>query len=344
MSTIPSSDYYRNYHGHLINHLETVYSRIKEIKAGNDSAGIIYLAGDSSLDNKFWLSSVSPAVNGYESILNPPVCVDDVAHLLNKEIVRRGLMDQYTAINAAVEESTLGQRACRSLTKQDAFIKSHVAPNDSVVISVGGNDIALRPTCCTILNLGALLFCTNASCINNCACGVPLPCDDCCCGCGAAVASNFLAWPCGYGYFLHMFKTKVQNYASHLVSGPSKPRKVIICMIYYLDMATTGSWADAALSCMGYNKNPDHLQSVIKSMYENATKRIRIPGVEVIALPLFIKMDGLSSEDYIQRVEPSEHGGKKLASLILDAVHEGRDAVELQYERWKPMKMDRVTG
>lgn len=43
-----------------------------------------YLAGDSSLDNKYWILDKSvPAVNGYEDVLQPPVAVPDVSHHLN---------------------------------------------------------------------------------------------------------------------------------------------------------------------------------------------------------------------------------------------------------------------
>lgn len=73
---------------------------------------IIWLAGDSSLDNKHWLLDVPrvPAVGGLEDVIDPPLCTPDIAHQLSTECLRRGL--PYAVINTAVEESTLGQRSC----------------------------------------------------------------------------------------------------------------------------------------------------------------------------------------------------------------------------------------
>lgn len=73
-------------------------------------SGLIWLAGNSSLDNKHWLSNdTEPAVCGYKNVLDPPRSQPDVAHGLNKEALRRGL--SLVAINCAVEESRIGSRS-----------------------------------------------------------------------------------------------------------------------------------------------------------------------------------------------------------------------------------------
>jgi hypothetical protein len=46
---IPSSHFYKEYHGHKISHLEALYSVLRK-----DSEALIWTAGDSSLDNKYW--------------------------------------------------------------------------------------------------------------------------------------------------------------------------------------------------------------------------------------------------------------------------------------------------
>ena len=102
---------------------------------------------------------------------------------MNKLMVERSVGDRMACLNTAVEESTLGGRWCGRLLHQDHFIKEHVTPNDTVVVSVGGNDIALRPNCCTILNMLVLSCCTPTCAIES-GCGCAVPVDDCCCGCG----------------------------------------------------------------------------------------------------------------------------------------------------------------
>lgn len=49
-------------------------------------------------------------------------------------------------------------------------------------------------------------------------------------------------------------------------------------------------------------------------------RTIRIPGSQVIPVPLFNALDGKNSRDYIARVEPSSRGGKKMAEYILDMI------------------------
>ena len=117
----------------------------------------------------------------------------------------------------------------------------------------------------------------------------------------------------------------MRAYASNLVAK-KKPRVVVVCMIYYLDVNGRGSWADATLQLLGYNYAPGVLQRGIRQVYRNGTKRIRLNGVPVVALPLFEVLDGSDTRDYVQRVEPSPTGGAKLAKAIVDAVLDATDA------------------
>ena len=62
--------FYAPYHGHDVAHLDAV----RRLLAAGGARRFIYLAGDSSLDNKFWLSA-EPRVasaGGMERALSPP--------------------------------------------------------------------------------------------------------------------------------------------------------------------------------------------------------------------------------------------------------------------------------
>ena len=62
----------------------------------------------------------------------------------------------------------------------------------------------------------------------------------------------------GYGYFVKLFHKGVQDLLRRiLVKG--KPKKVLVCMIYYPD-TEKGGWADQTLELLGYNKEPQKLQ------------------------------------------------------------------------------------
>mmetsp|Transcript_15554 Transcript_15554/g.25920 ORF Transcript_15554/g.25920 Transcript_15554/m.25920 type:complete len:192 (-) Transcript_15554:635-1210(-) len=169
----------------------------------NNRDGLIFLAGDSSLDNKFWFSDTAPALNGYEKILEPPKSRRDVAYWMNKKLAESKETADGTGsmavINCAIEESTIGTRSCGNLLPQDRFIRDHITRDDVLVISLGGNDIALRPSVCTICNILSLICCTTTSCIKSCSScgGTALTCDDPCGGCLCGCLSDCLACPLG---------------------------------------------------------------------------------------------------------------------------------------------------
>jgi len=51
---IDAHAYYETYFGHEVEHLESVHRELRQ-----SSDGIVFLAGDSSLDNKFVFSHMS---------------------------------------------------------------------------------------------------------------------------------------------------------------------------------------------------------------------------------------------------------------------------------------------
>jgi hypothetical protein len=114
-------------------------------------------------------------------------------------------------------------------------------------------------------------------------------------------------------------------------------------MIYYPDEMADGSWADGTLSALGYNNNPAKLQLVIRKIFALATQHISIPGSEVIAVPLFLSLDGKDSSQYVQRVEPSVKGGKEMARLLVDAMASDAGKVKMEARsQLHQQEMDRV--
>mmetsp|Transcript_102036 Transcript_102036/g.304462 ORF Transcript_102036/g.304462 Transcript_102036/m.304462 type:complete len:351 (+) Transcript_102036:26-1078(+) len=314
---VAMESYYGTWSGHDIEHLDVAYPMLRR-----RHRSLIFLAGDSSLDNKAWIEDVRPALNGYEDFLRPPSMKTDVSYWLNHEAVERGA-GHLACLNTAVEATTLSDRDGR-LLPADQFIRDHITADDYLVVSVGGNDIALKPSFCTILNMLVLVRCSSQSCLSRCACGC-LPFSGCCGGsvahggCFGCLRSLLgCAWPPGLGYFVDLFGNAVQNYVLRLL-GPTRPKKVVVCMIYFLQEGGS-SWADAALRALDYDRNPARLQEAIRAVFRLATRRIRIPGTQVVAFPLFEVLDGKSSLDYVSRVEPSRAGGKKMAKAFMDAI------------------------
>ena len=126
------------------------------------------------------------------------------------------------------------------------------------------------------------------------------------------------AW--GMNYFIKMFKDDVEKYILKLI-GNKKPKKIIVCMIYYPDQTETGSWADRTLGALNYNTNPEKLQAAIKQIFIHATNKIEIPGCNVVPFPMFTVLDGKDTYDYSARVEPSSQGGRKLAEAFASVIN-----------------------
>lgn len=314
-------EYYATFHGHETGFLKEV---LEELRRSHDS--VVFLAGDSSLDNKHWFGSSQPAINGYEAVLQPPQMKADVCYWLNQSLIEQG-HSHCCCLNTAAEATCLNDRSFCSLLAQDQFIRDNLTPDDYLVVSVGGNDVALAPLLCTVLNMLVMSWCTPMFCIERCGCACPpnlqLDCGCFCCGLPGCLSGTLCGWPLGMGYFTDLFKNRVGTYVRNMVSK-QKPKKIIICMIYFLDEAKTGGWADCPLACMLYNHDPNRLQTMIRKTFELATKRIRVEGTEVVAFPLFEVLDGKTTEDYIQRVEPSPQGGQKMGAALAAAVFESQ--------------------
>lgn len=285
MALIDTQKFYSEYHGHTVADLSILHRHLGKRRR-------VFLAGDSSLDNKYWIAACSGLeINGYENVLSRGGSRKDVCFWLNQE-----LGPEYVAINCAVEESTLGERKS-TLLPQDEFIRDNIEPEDVIVISVGGNDVALRPSLSTAWNALKAVFLNSTESIQK------KPGD---------------AW--GMRHFKGLFCDETQAYVEKLVSK-TKPSKVVVAMIYYPDEnSASESWSGRVLRLLDYDRRPERLQAFIAAAYESGTKKIAVDGVPVIPCPLFEALDGKSSSQYVARVEPSEEGGAAMSKLIASCI------------------------
>ena len=283
--TINAREFYGEFHGHRVEHLSLLHERCRA-----KGLSIIFLAGDSTLDNKYWFGDTAPAVEGpFKELLRPPRMTMDVGYWMNRIILEERRVDS-VCLNTAVEATTLRERPLA----QDDFIAENISSGDALVVSIGGNDIALRPTFSTMWNVFMIV------------CFASLPAIEK----GTAV---------GLRHLIRLFGESTQKYINDVLLRRTKPRRVVVCMLYFLDEnASEPSWASTTLRLLGYDKNPARVQAMIQTIFREATCHISIDGVErVDFLPLFESLDGKDSRDYVQRVEPSAKGGEKLARAIL---------------------------
>lgn len=153
------------------------------------------------------------------------------------------------------------------------------------MVSVGGNDIAMAPTLRIVVSV---------------------------------LVATYLGTGWGESALRSLLVTKLEEYVRKLVYR-RKPRLVVLCTLYYLDEARVHSWAGVTLKMLGYDSRPDRVQRVTRRVAE-MMRDVRVDGVRVVVAPLYEALDGKDSRDYVQRVEPSEEGGRKLAKLLLEIV------------------------
>lgn len=318
-SKVNSTSFYSEFHGHRISHLEKLYSPLRE-----SADSLIWTAGDSSLDNKYWFGDRRDAVGAYAQVLDPPISICDVTFWLNylslqrydpsSEGTRGG--PKYAAINTAVEATTLNSR-CYNLQPQDEFLRDNISKDDILIVSIGGNDVALAPSPCTIATMVGMTHCLPQKAIEKGFTCCSIPVDDYCSGCSTSLVSCGGACPPCLGYLRHLFGTRIEKYIEK-ITAKTIPKKILVCMIYYLDENKSPSWANVALGALGYNKKPGKVQAMIRKIFLEGVSNIKLKGTQVIPVPLFQVLDGKNSDDYIARVEPSSQGGKKMAGYFLD--------------------------
>lgn len=305
------------WHGHKIAHLRRVHD---ELRKHNER--IVFFVGDSSLDNKAWVRQdrARPIQNGYHNVFGGGAKMTvDVAYNLNKVLHEDDKLP-IAALNCSVEATTLGERdRGRALWPQDEFVRDNITEKDILVVSIGGNDIALRPTCGTICAMMCLLKCSCECCIES--------------GCA-----------CGLGHFKDLLRDDYIQYVRALISK-RKPRMIVPAMIYYPDEnPKSQSWANFTLSAINYNSNPRKVQMTIDRVFKdclmpmpelilrlekeqqkkkvdsnnnNNTAETPTRGTIVVTPLEWSKaLNGKNSADYDNRVEPSALGGRKMAELV----------------------------
>lgn len=279
--------FYEQYHGHPLEDLKIIHETLRR-----QGKHIVWLCGDSSLDNKFWnLDCVEDACNGYENIIVPAKSVCDVAHEINKVLCD----SQYACINCALEESTVSRRMENGLYPQDLFVQQHLSNNDILIVSLGGNDTVLQPSVDIVCSIAAL-YLTPQWLLRN-------------------------GWCIGKGPLRKVFEEGMQKYVDQLTAYTS-PRLVMPCAIYFPCVLGNG-WCDRVLSLLNYSAggNPSQLQEIIRLGYSEFICNLRAPeSSRLIPIPLYELLDPYDTLDYKSRVEPSAQGGKKMATRFVEIV------------------------
>jgi hypothetical protein len=278
--------FYTQYFGHPLDDLMSIYARIRE-----SEKNIIWLAGDSTMDNKHWLfedicekrtmdSYTIPPQHEYKNLLVPPSCIPDIAACINSLTKDTN----YVALNCAIEESSLSDRQ-NGMLAHDHIIKSNIRENDVLIVSVGGNDIGLKPCFKTIFWMVAMWI---------------LP-------------FNWIP-----PHIYHIFHTQLKSYIMKLTKR-KKPKLVIVCMFYYPCEHGRG-WIDRSFAFQMYKRNATKAKQLLDLIFYRAISKINIPFINIEYMHLGHVLDSRDKKDYVSRVEPSKKGGEKIAAAFYQTI------------------------
>jgi len=298
MNKINATEFSNKWEGHEKKDLEKILTIKKD-------RNFIFLAGDSSLDNKAWIKNLSnkgDPLNGYEEIINGKM-TKDVAYQINKQLIDNNLGDKYVCINTSIEATTLKPRTENLIAPSDEFIKDHITKDDILIISVGGNDVAFYMA--SELNT---LFAEPTENINT---NSPI-----------------------YKNILKLFKDDLMIYIEKLCNK-NKPKYIILNAIYYVCeeyVENPSGWPnDNILNPIGFHgTNKDiirkKLQELTRLIYINAISKINISNIIIIPVPLFEILDPKSMKDekctdYDHLVEPTIEGGNKMAKKFVNLIN-----------------------
>lgn len=313
--------FYANYYGHQLHLLWNCQRIFRE-----QDRSIVWLVGDSTLDNKHWLYAddyvgnkmldplndpayTGPAVNGMEEILNPPRCIQDVAYWFNLFSSSSSSFSSLVALNCATEASTLwDRRHGLHLLNRDRLVRDHITSRDCLVVSVGGNDLALRPSPRIIASLLRLRYS----------------------GAGSDASIDDFSHP-SLRSLRDLFLDQTLHFVLSLCQR-HRPRLVVVCLQYAPSLSSQHpSWADPVLRTLRYSGNPDDagprkVRRVLDAVYEHCTqevaRRVQLVTqgeVRCVSLNWSNVMDWTRDEEmYVSRVEPSVMGGKQMAKALWD--------------------------
>lgn len=269
--------YYSTYYGHTYEDLVLLLKSFKNNK--------IFLAGDSTLDNKSWLEGPNvTSVNEYRELLES--MRPDISYHINKLCQNQNL--PFTSINCAVEEAGITDK--NNLNVQDRFIRDNITSEDILVVSLGGNDLVLKKIMTIIGELFGILFVKSTE----------------------DILANFKDY---IPNIIELFTIKLQAYITELTSI-NKPKQVIVCGMYYPCKVVSESWANNMLNILRYDTEYNKIHTIIDIIYKECICKLN----NVTPLSLSDVLDYTSSDDYVARVEPSETGGKKIAQAIINSI------------------------
>lgn len=298
--SIDSFEFYSHYYGHPLDSIATLYKSLR-----GQGKRIIWLLGDSSLDNKHWICSGIPEFyqarlcNGYENVVafgkkKQPFGVNDICFWLNHYLSERQL--PLAAINCAVEASTLYDRH-NTLLGHDEFVQTHLEKDDIIIVSIGGNDIVLNPSLRIIVCLFVAIYLIPEYFFST------------------ALFQFFCLSP-----LRALFHDELKAYISRICQN-QKPSQIILCSYYYPCINGGTGWADKMLRLAGYHRHPEKIQK----LFDIIANDVMPVSSDFTRINLSTILSAEDETDYISCVEPSVSGGKKIAHRFCESLIRERE-------------------
>ncbi len=288
---------YSQWFGYDVESLRDILLRATDI-SNNERPHVIWLVGDSSLDNKAWVREdqcLRPHTDTtlYERAIieSNSLLLPDVAYHVNKLLPERWL-----CLCCAAEEAKLVTRAQHGLSDQEAFARDNFdSEKDVFVVSIGGNDILLGPDAGLAASVGVALLWSGVF-------GWWLP--------------SLFGWAPGISSLRQYYEEHLKSYLTQLRGDNGSSANMILCAPYYPCEIPQNGWSKRVLHALRYHDHPWIAQQALRSVFDNLVLQDR----SLKRLRLFDFLDPHDHALYVAGVEPSDLGGQHIARGIYQYV------------------------
>lgn len=292
--------FYDPYYGHPLKILNFLKQEFEE-----KQFNFIYFLGDSTLDNKHWVrNKPQKSLPLFEK--NLEYMLPDISFFMNKKLYENN--EKYICLNFAVEENHLKNRNNSTnnnlipLNGWEDYVSSNLTENDILIVSIGGNDLALKLNIPIILNLCLSLFLSDDLLRKN----------------------PYLIY-----YILDIYKNYLKQFLLDIIKY-KKPKMIVLCGVYFPCIDYQDSWCKNILNIMKYNvpSYRKNIHCVLEMLFEEGLKSLNsenipeLEGIEIKYIPLYKVLNCEDKEDYVAGVEPSVQGGEKMAEAFYNSIFE----------------------
>lgn len=267
---------------------------LRTIYQSNENKTMIYLIGDSLLDNGNEIKKIDqPVIQSYENVISDKIMKNDICYQINSLLQENN--KNFVCINCATANASVSDKKIKLDNIKDMFVSRRMKDGDVLVVSLSGND--LSSTKMDFASKIQLFNVIQSSSIEK-------------------IKQN----PSMLQFLFSICKDQLTSYIKRIIHV-TKPSKVLLFgLMYPCTDATQQSTVSSSLEYIQYSQNPGKLQCILDMINQYAISKIQIPGIDITYIETSSIIDCNNKNEYVDRTIPSEIGGIKISNTIYESI------------------------